>query len=60
VLLSAARKGGGRFTETAKGGAVVEIRGALGMGWTMSVENGVELGATRQQRVAAIPRRSAV
>ena len=53
AFLERDQEGGGRGTEIGEGAAqLVEIPAALSMSWTMSVENGLELGATRQQRVA--------
>ena len=53
VLLERGQEGGGRGAKIGEGAAqLVEIGAALGMSWTMSVDNGLELGATRQERVA--------
>jgi hypothetical protein len=53
VLLQRRQEGGGRLTESAEGASqLVECRAALGMWWTMSVDNGLQLGTPRQQRVA--------
>ena len=53
MLLERGQEGGGRSAKVGESAAqLVEVGAALGMLWTMSVEDGLQLRAPRQQRVA--------